>query len=611
MDGQVNIPTVSDENLVDKSSVAAASNKSEEIAEKPENELRTFRPTSVGILETDEDDDNVSGDGLGKESDGNIDEDELLKDTESDTILKNDSICCAEEEEAILESNSDSSNALQPINKEISIVKNNVSSNLENIREQPEEINIKLKKGLMETSFSERKFEKQSSDNVIQSEETPRNLEKNSDNIHLNKDVSDIIRSSDKICIETKTVLTVENELNPNNSVVLKSSRGSDGLSVNNDENLNKQYVKNLSYRGIENTINEGNNMSVDNERGISNNDMEENENVSTFLHIDQEDTRPDDCLETMELSVEDPFAQTAEDNINNIGNDQITLTNNDKTTAIDHAFPDSNKVIADNSMSLNSDKNIDKNNIEVNSTKNNISSTTAPQDISSMEIEPVESSNSSTSLSQFTSLTADKDTVNSNKEDCIAKCPKDKHMERVIDSASQSEPIEQGQKKNNFESNDQICEKSVTNERNYQSSSLENSKNNDLCIVPDKDLKQVQEPNIVTSATVVISSNSCRSKSIKLSSKTSKAKSKKNVSDESSDDSDFEVSAKSTSRPKRDAAKKAESQIKVSFCLQPLSYYKQKQYHMYKLYLHLKYNTYGACPESKAVLLQLNKYWI
>lgn len=607
MDGQVNIPTVSDENLVDKSSVAAASNKSEEIAEKPENELRTFRPTSVGILETDEDDDNVSGDGLGKESDGNIDEDELLKDTESDTILKNDSICCAEEEEAILESNSDSSNALQPINKEISIVKNNVSSNLENIRveQQPEEINIKLKKDLMETSFREKKFEKQSSDNVIQSEETPRNLEKNSDdNIHLNKDVSDIIRSSDKICIETKTVLTVENELNPNNSVVLKSSRGSDGLSVNNDENLNKQYVKNLSYRGIENTINEGNNMSVDNERGISNNDMEENENVSTFLHIDQEDTRPDDCLETMELSVEDPFAQTAEDNINNIGNDQITLTNNDKTTAIDHAFPNSNKVIADNSMSLNSDKNIHKNNIEVNSTKNNISSTTAPQDISSMEIEPVESSNSSTSLSQFTSLTADKDTVNSNKEDCIDTCPKDKHMERVIDSASQSEPIEQGQKKNNFESNDQICEKSVTNERNYQSSSLENSKNNDLCIVPDKDLKQVQEPNIVTSATVAISTNSCRSKSIKLSSKTSKAKSKKNVSDESSDDSDFEVSAKSTSRPKRDAAKKAESQIKVSFCLQPLSYYKQKQYHMYKLYLHLKYNTYGACPESKGCIV-------
>lgn len=606
MDGQVNTPTtVSDENLVDKSSVTAASNKSEEIVEKPENELRTFRPTSVGILETDEDDDNVSGDGLGKESDGNIDEDELLKDTESDTILKNDSICCAEEEEeAILESNSDSSNALQPINKEISTVKNNVSSNLENIRvkQQPEEINLKSKKGLMETSFRENKFEKQSSDNVIQSEETPRNLEKNSDdNIHLNKDVSDIIRSSDKICIETKTVLTVENEFNPNNSVVLKSCRSSDGLSVNNDENLNKQHVKNLSYRGIENTLNEGNNIkeSVDNERGISNNDMEENENVSTFLHIDQEDTRPDDCLETMELSVEDPFAQTAEDNINNIGNDQLTLTNNDKTTVIDHAFPDSNKVIADNSMSLNSDKNIDKNNIEVNYTKNNISSTTAPQDISSMEIEPVESSNSSTSLSQFTSLTADKDTVISNKEDCIDTCPKDKDMERVIDSASQSEPIEQGQNKNNFESNDQKCEKSVTNERNYQSSSLENSKNNDLCIVPDKDLKQVQEPNIVTSATVAISTNSCRSKSIKLSSKTSKAKSKKNVSDESSDDSDFEVSAKSTSRPKRDAAKKAESQIKVSFFLQSLGYYKQKQYHMYKLYLHLKYNTYGACPES------------
>lgn len=595
MDGQSNTPTtVSNENLVDKSSVAAASNKSEEVAEKPGNELRTFRPTSVGILETDEDDDNVSGDGLGKESDGNIDEDELLKDTESDTILKTDSICCAEEEEeAILESNSDSSNALQPINKEISIVKNNVSSNLENIivEQQPEEINLKLKKGLMETSFREKKIEKQTSDNVIQSEETPCNLEKNSDdNIHLNKNVSDIIRSSDKICIETKTVLTVENELNPNNSVVLKSCRGSDGLSINNDENLNKQYVKNLSDRGIENTISEDNNPkeSVDNERGISNNDMEENENVSTFLHIDQEDTRPDDCLETMELSVEDPFAQTAEDNINNIGNDQITLTNNDKTTAIDHAFPDSNKVIADNNMSLNSDENIDKNNIEVNSTKNNISSTTAPQDTSSMEIEPAESSNSSTSLSQFTSLTADKDTVNSNKEDCIDTCPKDKHMEHVIDSASQSEPIEQGQNKNNFESNDQICEKSVTNERNDQSSSLENSKNNDLCIVPDKDLKQVQEPT-----------NSCRSKSIKLSSKTSKAKSKKNISDESSDDSDFEVSAKSTSRPKRDAAKKAESQIKVSFCLQSLGYYKHKQYHLYKLYLYLKYNTYRACPES------------
>lgn len=605
MDGQVNTPTtVSDENLFDKSCVAAASNKSEEIAEKPENELRTFRPTSVGILETDEDDDNVSGDGLGKESDGNIDEDELLKDTESDTILKNDSICCAEEEEeAILESNSDSSNALQPTNKEISIVKNNVSSNLENIRveQQPEEINLKLK-SLMETSFRETKFEKQSSDNVIQSEETPCNLEKNSDdNIHLNKDVPDIIRSSDKICIETKTVLKVENEFNPNNSVVLKSCRGSDGLTVNNDENLNKQYVKNLSDRGIENTINEGNNIkeSVDNERGISNNDMEENENVSTFLHIDQEDSRPDDCLETMELSVEDPFAQTAEDNINNIGNDQITLTNNDKTTAIDHAFPDSNKVIADNSMSLNSDENIDKNNIEVNSTKNNISSITASQDISSMEIEPVESSNSSISLSQFTSLTADKDTVNSNKEDCIDTCPKDKHMERVIDSASQSEPIEQGQNKNNFESNDQICEKSVAIERNYQSSSLENRKKNYLCIVPDKDLKQIEEPNIVTSATVAISTNSCRSKSIKLSSKTSKAKSKKNVSVESSDDSDFEVSAKSTSRPKRDAAKKAESQIKVSFCLQTLGYYKQKQYHVYKLYLHYKYNTYRACPES------------
>lgn len=594
MDGQVNTPTtVSDENLVDKSSVAAASNKSEEVAEKPGNELRTFRPTSVGILETDEDDDNVSGDGLGKESDGNIDEDELLKDTESDTILKTDSICCAEEEEAILESNSDSSNALQPINKEISIVKNNVSSNLENIRveQQPEEINLKLKKGLMETSFREKKIEKQTSDNVIQSEETPCNLEKNSDdNIHLNKNVSDIIRSSDKICIETKTVLTVENELNPNNSGYPKICRGSDGLSINNDENLNKQYVKNLSDRGIENTISEDNNLkeSVDNERGISNNDMEENENVSTFLHINQEDTRPDDCLETLELSVEDPFAQTAEDNINNIGNDQITLTNNDKTTANDHAFPDSNKVIADNNMSLNSDENIDKNNIEVNSTKNNISSTTAPQDISSMEIEPVESSNSSTSLSQFTSLTADKDKVNSNKEDCIDTCPKDKHMERVIDSASQSEPIEQGQNKNNFESNDQICEKSVTNERNDQSSSLENSKNNDLCIVPDKDLKQVQEPT-----------NSCRSKSIKLSSKTSKAKSKKNVSDESSDDSDFEVSAKSTSRPKRDAAKKAESQIKVSFCLQSLGYYKHKQYHLYKLYLHLKYNAYRACLES------------
>lgn len=566
MDGQVNTPTtVSDENSVEKSSVAAASNESEEIAEKPENELRIFRPTSVGILGTDEDDDNVSGDGLGKESDGNIDEDELLKDTESDTILKNDSICCAEEEEeAILESNSDSSNALQPINKETSIVKNNVSSNLENIRDeqQPEDRNLKLKKALMETSLREKKFEKQISDNAIQSEETPCNLEKNSDdNIHLNKDVSDIIRSSDKICIETKTVLTSENEFNPNNSVVLKSSRGSDGLSINNDENLNKQYVKNVSERGIENTINEGNNIkeSADNERGISNNDMEENENVSTFFHIDQEDTRPDDCLETMELSVEDPFAQTAEDNINNIGNDQITLTNNDKTTAIDHAFPDSNKVIADNSMSLNSDNNIDKNNTGVNSTKNNISSTTAPQDISCMEIEPVESSNSSTSLSQFTGLTADEDTVNSNKEDCIDTCPKDKHnMERVIDSASQSEPIEQGQNKNNFESN----------ERNYQSSSLENSKNNDLCIVPDKDLKQVQEPNIVTSATVAISTNSCRSKSIKLSSKTSKAKSKKNVPDESSDDSDFEVSAKSTSRPKRDAAKKAESQIKVGFCL-------------------------------------------
>lgn len=576
MDGQVNTPTtVSDENSVEKSSVAAASNKSEDIAEKPENELRIFRPTSVGILGTDEDDDNVSGDGLGKESDGNIDEDELLKDTESDTILKNDSICCAEEEEeAILESNSDSSIALQPINKETSIVKNNVSSNLENIRveQQPEERNLKLKKGLVETSFREKKFEKQTSDNVIQSEETPCNLEKNSDdNIHLNKDVSDIIRSSDKICIETKTVLTSENEFNPNNSVVLKSSRGSDGLRINNDENLNKQYVKNLSDRGIENTINEGNNIkeSVDNERGISNNDMEENENVSTFLHIDQEDSRPDDCLETMELSVEDPFAQTAEDNINNIGNDQITLTNNDKTTAIDHAFPDSNKVIADNSMSLNSDDNINKNNTGVNSTKNNISSTTTPQDISSMEIEPVESSNSSTSLSQFTGLTADEDTVNSNKEDCIDTRPKDKHnMESVIDSAPQNEPIEQGQNKNNFESNDQICEKSVTNERNYQSSSLENSKNNDLCIVPDKDLKQVQEPNIVKSATVAISTNSCRSKSIKLSSKTSKAKSKKNVPDESSDDSDFEVSAKSTSRPKRDAAKKAESQIKVSFCL-------------------------------------------
>lgn len=592
MDGQVNSPTtVSNEHLVEKSSVAAASNKSEEIAEKPENELRTFRPTSAGILGTDEDDDNVSGDGLGKESDGNIDEDELLKDTESDTILKNDSICCAEEEEeAILESNSDSSIALQPINKETSIVKNNVSSNLENerVEQQPEERNLKLKKDLMETSLRKKKFEKQTSDNVIQLEETPCNLEKNSDdNIHLNKDISDIIRSSDKICIETKTVLTVENEFNPINSVVLKSCRSSDGLSINNDENLNKQYVKNLSDRGMENTINEGNNIkeSVDSERGISNNDIEENENVSTFLHIDQEDTRPDDCLETMELSVEDPFAQTAEDNINNIG--------------IDHAFPDSNKVKADNSMSLNSDENIDKNNTEVNSTKNNISSTTAPQDISSMEIEPVESSSSSTSLSQFTSLTADEDTANSNKEDCIDTCPKDKHTERVIDSASQSEPIEQGQNKNNFESNDQICEKSVTNEKNDQSSSLENSKNNDLCIVPDKDLKQVQKPNIVTSATVAISTNLCRSKSIKLSSKTSKAKSKKNVSDESSDDSDFEVSAKSTSRPKRDAAKKAESQIKVSFCLQSLDYYKQKQYHMYKLYLPLKYNTYGACPES------------
>lgn len=578
MDGQVKTPTtVSDENLVERSSVTAVSNKSEGIAEKPENELKTF--TSAGILGTDEDDDNVSGDGLGKESDGNIDEDELLKDTESDTILKNDSICCAEEEEAILESNSDSSNALLPLNKETSIVENSVSSNLEKLRtEQLEDRNVKSKKDLMETSLREKECEKQTE--ITQSEETSCNIEKNSDdNIDLNKDVSDIIKSSDKICIETKTVLTVENEFKPikYSSLIFKSCSGSDGLSVNN-ENLNKQCVKNVSDKGIENVvINKGNSVkeSVENERGSSNNDMEENENVSTFLHIDQEDSRPEDCLEAMELSVEDPFAQTAED-------DQITLTNNDKTTDIDSDFPDSNKDLADNSMSLNSDENINKSNTEVDSTKSNISSTTTAEVINSMEIEPVESNDGNTGLSQVTSLTADEDKANGNKEGCIDICPKDKHIE----SASQNEPIKQSQNKNNFHSSDQICEKSVTNERNDQSLSLGNNKNNDLCIIPDKDLKQIQEPNIVTSAKVAISTNSCRSKSIKLPSKTSKAKSKKNVSDESSDDSDFEVSAKSTARPKRDAAKKAESQIKVSFRLKLLGYYKQKQYHLYKLYL-------------------------
>lgn len=582
MDGQVKTSTtVSDETLVEKSSVAAVSNKSEGIAEKPENELKTF--TSAGMLGTDEDDDNVSADGLGKESDGNIDEDELLKDTESDTILKNDSICCAEEEEAILESNSDSSNALQPLNKETSIVENNVSSNMEKLRtEQLEDGIVKSKKGLMETSFREKKCEKQTE--IIRSEETPCNLEKNSDdNIDLNKKVSDIIKSSDKICIETKTVLTVENEFKPikYSSIIFKNCSGSDGLSVNNDENLNKQYVKNVSDKGIENVvINKGNSIkeSVENVRGSSNNDTEDSENVSTFLHIDQEDSRPDDCLEAMELSVEDPFAQTAED-------DQITLTNNDKTTDIDSDFPDSNKDLADNRMSLNSDENINKSNTEVDSTKNNISSTTTAEVINSMEVESVESNDGGTGLSQVISLTADEDKANRNKEDCIDICPKDKHIESVIDSASLNKSIKQSKNKNNFDSNDQICEKSVSNERNDQRLSLGNNKSNDLCIVPDKNLKQIQESNNVTSV-VAISTNLCRSKSIKLSSKTSKAKSKRNVSDESSDDSDFEVSAKSTARPKRDAAKKAESQIKVSFRFKLLGYCKQKQYHLYKLYL-------------------------
>lgn len=574
MDGQVNTPTnKSDENLVEKSSVV--SNKSEEIGEIPENELRTF--TSLGILGTNEDDDNVSGDGLGKESDGNIDEDELLKDTESDTILKNDSICCAEEEEAILESNSDSSNALQPLNKETAIVDNNVSNNLDNvITEQPEERNEKSKKGSMETSLRENECKNPTE--INQSEEIPCNLDQDrDDNIDLNKDVSDIIRSSDKNCIETKTVLTVENEFKSvtYSSSVLKSCSGSDGLSVNNDEHLDDQFVKNRSDKEIENElVNKNNNIkeSPENERGSTNNDLEENENVSTFLHIDQEDTRADDCLEAMELSVEDPFAQTAEDNINNIGNDQITPPNNDKTMDIDHVSLDSNKVtsIANDSMSLNCDENINKNNTEeVDCTINDTSSTTTPQVINSMEIEPVESNNSSTGLSQVTPLTVYEDKANSNKEDCIDTCPKDKHIESVTENDSQNKPLEQSQNKNTLDSNEQLCEKSVTNERNDQSLSLGNSKNNDLCIVPDKDLKQIQDPNIVTSAIVAISTNSCRSKCSKVSSKTSKAKSKKNISDESSDDSDFEVSAQSTSRPKRDAAKKAESQIKVSFCLQ------------------------------------------
>lgn len=551
MDGQITPTLVSDENLVEKLSVEAVSNKSEEIAKISENELRKF--TSLGILGTG-DDDNVSGDGLGKESDGNIDEDELLKDTESDTVLKSDSICCAEEEEAILESNSDSSNALHPLNKETYIVEYNVLSNSENIRtEQPEKENEKSEKN---------------------SKETLCDVEKNSnDNIYLNKNDSDYIRSSDKICIETKNVLTVENEfkLIKCSSSVLKMCSGSDELSVNNDEHLNKCNDKNVTDKEIENVvINKGNNIkeSIENERvrPSSNNNMEENENVSTFLHVDQEDTRPDDCLEAMELSVEDPFAQTAEDCINNIVNDQITPKNNAKTTDTDHVSPDSNKVIADNRMSLNCDENINEKNTEVDCTKNNIGTTTTPQVINSMEIEPVESNNSSTGLSQVTPVTVCEDKANSsNKEDCIDTCTKDKHIGSVTESASQNEPLEKCQNKNNIDSNELICEKPVTND---QSLSLGISKNNDTCIVPDKDLKQIQEPNIVASAVVAISTNSFRSKSIKLTNKTSKAKSKKSIEDESSDDSDFEVSAKkSTTRPKRDAAKKAESQIKVSFC--------------------------------------------
>uniref|UniRef100_A0A1B6L1W1 TRASH domain-containing protein n=1 Tax=Graphocephala atropunctata TaxID=36148 RepID=A0A1B6L1W1_9HEMI len=281
---------------------------------------------------------------------------------------------------------------------------------------------------------------------------------------------------------------------------------------------------KNMLYRS-DSTKNKKKTEDADNEdnddkihKDSISNDKSDNseENGTKFLHIDQDTSRPEDSFDMMETG-EDPFAQTTDEamDTSEIMKKNEYMDKNQKCNADGEAM----EVEVISSIPLNEDT----------------ASTESNKNLNTPDINESTNSNEQSEISKKTS-----DLLISDKS--------------IPQTTQAKESVTDSKKGDDSE---------ISPSQQENGTQLNKRQDGEICIVPDKVSKDNNESNkekeMLPRASVISSKHISNKSSGKA-----RQKQRKISSDESSN-SDYEVEdTKSVSRPKRNAAKRAESQIKV-----------------------------------------------
>lgn len=493
---------------------------------------------TVSSSGADDDDVDLGGDEGTKELDGNIDEDELLKDTEVDD--SNKSLV----EKQLPGSNLDTNPGVLSVKADTipddkaEQSNNRVKLDFQTLQENTDVNETTEKKATTQDNLTSN-LHTSNKGKVKLGDKTELSINTETDHSHSRKEVSDEDLTVEK-CSEDKgnssgndpelskvTGIVSEELSNTKSPIVLSSTKiscskleerkndSSDKVSTDFDKVVDKNEEEANPAEEKE-IVGENENSKDSTSVYDKHNNQEDCDERTKFLHVDEDNSRPDESLEPIDTG-EDPFALTVDEPITSDKsfekNDEIQ-----KELAQNEDRPSKEAMDIDDTIS-NSDKDKEEN------------------ECSSREVAPV----------------IDKEHVSSD-----GSIDSQSQINNIMATKDGSSPLQNNKKLNQTES-------SNLTECGKEPNSLDNS---DLGVHQNKNTPTNIENKDVNTLTVAKKTNDSPNvsldKGVKTPAKT-KHKSKKQISDESSEESDLEVIPKSSERPKRDAAKKAESQIKVS----------------------------------------------
>ncbi|XP_046688731.1 putative uncharacterized protein DDB_G0293878, partial [Homalodisca vitripennis] len=523
---------------VDSNDKQQSPEQNNDIENNPKNIELSLEKPKIDFVSTVQDEDVVLGvDEPGKDFDGNIDEDELLKDTDLDECRKDDT-------NAQNIKRSETSNQLNVDNTE----ENNIVSN-KNISSQEFDLSSESSKNNQMKLVSN---EKESTDLKTISSENAQDIsdsnnkllevnKKSEENLAINSvqvnDTAEHIRSSgaaeDEINNSDCSKSCDGNSVLKNNENKSTTECSTEDLGLNIDDSMeatrmtenNQNNCSNRTDSPINNRISDdkendncrNKDMSV-NKDSVTNDRNENNEDNGTkFLHVDQDSSRPDDTFDMMETGGEDPFAQTVDEAMETNESDE----KNEYINKTEKCHTDSEVMDVE----------------DISSTPTIEDTTLTESDVHNSKSSDIIESTQSIKQNEISSET--NDTVATNK---------------VVSQIAQRDGVTN-------DSEERVETEGTSNKK--ENTQINKTQDGEVCIVPDK----VSKENNTSSEVKDMSKTANVTPSKFASNKSSKSKHKsKKVSSDESSDSELEIGdTKSVSRPKRSAAKKAESQIKVS----------------------------------------------